>query len=111
MERLTEQHHNAEMGYYIRCSEHRDNDICDCGCETFQRLIQRMGDIETILCGEGREYELDRLRELAMADRERRCIILPAGSGDGHADPSGRPGEEGPPGLGPLHPVFERRQQ
>lgn len=59
----------------------------------------------------GDNYDIGRLRELAMADREGRCIILPAGSGDGHADPSGGPGEEGPPGLGPLHPVFERRQQ
>ncbi len=42
MERLTERHYNAEMVYYIRCSEHCGNDICDCGCETFERLIQRM---------------------------------------------------------------------
>lgn len=42
MERLTERHYNAEMVYYIRCSEHCGNDICDCGSETFERLIQRM---------------------------------------------------------------------
>lgn len=28
------------------------------------------------------EYELDRLRELAQADREGRCVVLPVGVGD-----------------------------
>lgn len=37
--------------------------------------VDRLAAIEDIL---GEEYELDRLRELAQADREGRCVVLPA---------------------------------
>lgn len=40
-----------------------------------QEIIDRLAAIEDIL---GDEYELDRLRELAQADREGRCVVLPA---------------------------------
>ena len=39
----------------------------------------RLAAIEDIL---GDEYDLDRLREHAQADREGRCVVLPAGIGD-----------------------------
>ena len=42
--------------------------------ETFQSVCDRLGKIEDIL---GDEYDLDRLRELAQADREGRCVVLP----------------------------------
>ena len=47
----------------------------NCDCEDCQReATNRLFAIENIL---GDEYDLDRLRELAQADREGRCIILP----------------------------------
>lgn len=37
MKRLTERHYKTSDGYYIRCSEHCNKDICDCGCEKHDR--------------------------------------------------------------------------
>lgn len=37
--------------------------------------VDRLAAYEDILGG---EYDLDRLRELAQADREGRCVVLPA---------------------------------
>lgn len=53
--------------------------------ETFQSVCDRLGKIEDIL---GDEYDLDRLRELAQADREgispcTFCRFNPPSSGDG----------------------------
>ena len=42
-------------------------------------IINRLAAIEDIL---GDEYDLDRLRELAQADREGRCVVLPCKIGD-----------------------------
>ena len=39
-----------------------------------EEAIDRLAAIEDIL---GDEYDLDRLRELAKADREGRCVVLP----------------------------------
>ena len=41
---------------------------------TYSDMEERLMDIEDIL---GDEYNLDRLRELAEADREGRCVVLP----------------------------------
>ena len=49
------------------------------GIETCGTVADRLAAIEDIL---GDEYYLDRLRELAQADREGRCVVLPAGIGD-----------------------------
>lgn len=38
-------------------------------------IYNRLAAIEDIL---GDEYDLDRLRELAQADRDGRCVVLPA---------------------------------
>lgn len=43
---------------------------------------------------------LDRLRELAEADREGRCVVLPRLE-TGQGDPPGDPGPQGRPGLCP----------
>ena len=57
-------------------------DVCerqesDNGCKTcpIAHAFDRIAAIEDIL---GDEYELDRLRELVEADREGRCVVLPA---------------------------------
>lgn len=42
-------------------------------------IIDRLAAIEDIL---GNEYDLDRLRELAQADREGRCVVMSCQPGD-----------------------------
>lgn len=42
--------------------------------EWLEESIDRLAAIEDIL---GDEYDLDRLRELAQADKEGRCVVLP----------------------------------
>ena len=60
-------------------------EVCQCqedkGCKDcpIAKAFDRLAAIEDIL---GDEYDLDRLRELAQADREGRCVVLPAGIGD-----------------------------
>ena len=44
------------------------------GIEICGTVADRLAAIEDIL---GDEYDLDRLRELAQADREGRCVVLP----------------------------------
>lgn len=39
-----------------------------------QRVVDKCADIEDIL---GKDYDLDRLRELVEADRDGRCVVLP----------------------------------
>lgn len=58
-----------------RLTEHRGKEtiIVDMG-KHHESAIRRLAAIEDIL---GDEYDLDRLRELAQADREGRCVILP----------------------------------
>ena len=46
-------------------------------------LVHRLAKIENIL---GDNYDLDRLRELAQADKEGRCVVLPNG---GYIDKDG----------------------
>ena len=47
-------------------------------CESVGDIVRRLVTIEDIL---GDEYDLDRLRELAQADREGRCVVLPVKPG------------------------------
>ena len=48
-------------------------------CESVGDIVRRLAAIEDIL---GDEYDLDRLRKLAQADREGRCVVLPCKKGD-----------------------------
>ena len=57
--------------------------------------ISKIRDIVLDISG-----NLDRLRELAKADREGRCVVLPRLE-PGQGDPIGDKGVEGPPGLCP----------
>lgn len=70
MERVTQK---DERGYYLV----GDGIYSDWGVpEKFRGDdVDRLASIEDIL---GDEYDLDRLRELARADREGRCAVLPA---------------------------------
>ena len=65
MERLTERLENGVINVKY-ASQH-------------ETAIHRLAAIEDIL---GDEYDLDRLRELAEADREGRCVVLPAPLGN-----------------------------
>lgn len=49
------------------------------GFYAFFEAVNRLGKIEDIL---GDDYDLDRLRELAQADRDGRCLIPPCKVGD-----------------------------
>ena len=78
MERLTEKHYLAE-DHYMKCSEtcHGDMDCID--CPAFDQLVERLAAYEDIaeLCG-----GVDRLRELAEADKDGRVVVLPCKVGD-----------------------------
>lgn len=95
MERLT---HEADFGFedweetlfFVKSDPNGAYNILDIakyqGEEEFDKILIniaiRLADIENIL---GDDYDLDRLRELVQADRDRRCMVLPAG-GHSNAD-------------------------
>lgn len=58
-----------------RLTEHRDNGVIlvDVSKQN-ESAVHRLAAIENIL---GDEYDLDRLRELAQADRDGRCVVMP----------------------------------
>ena len=60
MEKLTKQRDNKVIRVYFTKAK--------------ESVMSRLAAIEDIL---GDEYDLDRLRELAQADREGRCVVLP----------------------------------
>ena len=75
MERLTERHYKKTEGYYVKCSKYCEKEETMCiECERSDEIVDRLGAIEDIL---GDNYDLDRLRELAQADKEGRCVVLP----------------------------------
>lgn len=80
MKRLTERRKNGAINVRY-ATEH-------------ETAIHRLAAIEDILCDGTDEYDLDRLREIAEADWEGRCVVLPRLE-LGQGDP---PGELGPPG-------------
>lgn len=53
--------------------------FCEEGYCSQRRVWERLKSIEDIL---GDDYDLDRLRELAEADRKGRCVVLPCMIGD-----------------------------
>lgn len=77
MERLTKKYGSGIIPHKfgIACSVYCDN--CSVGsgnCDDARNMIKRLAEIEDIL---GDNYELDRLRELAEADKDGRCVVLP----------------------------------
>ena len=62
-------------GYYVINGEELFEDQCENYCGP---AADRLAAIEDILGG---EYDLDRLRELAQADREGRIVLRSAGAG------------------------------
>ena len=71
MERLTFDGNFCDIAL---CSEVRYGSFCEDGSCSQRRVWERLKSIEDILGG---DYNLDRLRELAEADRKGRCVVLP----------------------------------
>lgn len=55
------------------CDEVRGGSFCEDGDCSQRKIWERLKAIENIL---GDEYDLGRLRELAQADREGRCVVI-----------------------------------
>ena len=59
----------------MKCSEHCCKEDFSCeDCKEFEKLVDRLGTIENIL---GDDYDIDRLRELAQADKEEESEFCP----------------------------------
>lgn len=96
MEQLTEKHYLAE-DHYMKCSEDCNVDMDCIDCPAFDKIVERLAAYEdtgltpeevtaakVALMGktlaEITEFEgvpLARLRELAEADKDGRCVVLP----------------------------------
>ena len=76
MERLTFDGNFCDIAL---CSEVRYGSFCEDGSCSQRRGWERLKSIEDILGG---DYNLDRLRELAEAERKGRCVVLPCMVGD-----------------------------
>lgn len=76
MERLTFDGNFCDIAL---CSEVRYGSFCEDGDCSNRRVWERLKSIEDIL---GDDYDLDRLRELAEADREGRCVVTELAPGD-----------------------------
>lgn len=99
MERLTEKHYLAE-DHYMKCSEDCNVDMDCVDCTAFDKLIERLAAYEDTgltpeeikapftedtainLAAQALGVEPDRLRELAEADKDGRCVVLPCRVGD-----------------------------
>ena len=106
MERLTEKHYLG-TDHYMKCSGNCDVDMDCIDCPSFDRLVERLAayedteltpeevsslvkdwsDLRTIIgeCG-----GIDRLRELADADKGGRLAVLPCRVGDKLYEVTGR---------------------
>ena len=78
MERLTKYICGRAHGAEGVCFEHLTGAYCR-GVFEATALVERIAAIEDIL---GDDYNLERLRELAEANREGRCIVPPCEIGD-----------------------------
>lgn len=97
MERLTDKRLAIPPGQWKEVTREEARELKEIPVPSMRELYYRLSQIEDAL---GDEYDLDRLRELAQADREGRCVVLPRLE-PGQGDPIGDKGVEGPPGLCP----------
>ena len=99
MERLTDKRLAIPPGQWQEVTREEARELKEIPIPLMRDLYYRLSQIEDIL---GDEYDLDRLRELAEADREGRCVVLPRLEPrlePGQGDPPGEPGPPGPPGI------------
>ena len=99
MERLTEKYYLAEE-HYMKCSEDCNVDMDCVDCHAFYKLIERLAAYEDTgltpeeikapftedtminLASKALGVEPSRLRELAEADKDGRCVVLQCKVGD-----------------------------
>lgn len=105
MERLTEKHYLG-TDHYMKCSGNCDVDMDCIDCPSFDRLVERLAAYEDTglepeeidmdheaaetlrqLC---RGCDLDRLEELAEADKDERVVVPPCKVGDRLYEVTGR---------------------
>ena len=98
MERLTRTHYRASDGHYLKCSEKCEMDDCSAECSHFDEVVERLAAYEDTermpeevqalnrlfdyALKESRTLQeqlalIDRLRELAEADKDGRLVVLP----------------------------------
>ena len=70
MKRLTDKRLALPPGVWQEVTREQRMELQEIPVPSKQELYYRLFQIEEILCDGGDEYDLDRLRELAKADRE-----------------------------------------
>lgn len=73
MKRLTDKRLAIPPGQRQEVTREKARQLKEIPVPSMRELYYRLSQIEDIL---GDEYDLDRLRELAEADREGRCVVL-----------------------------------
>lgn len=81
MKRLTDKRLAIPPGQWQEVTREEARELKEIPVPPMRDLYYRLSQIEDILCDGIDEYDLDRLRELAEADREGRCMIVPVKSG------------------------------
>lgn len=76
MKRLTDKRLALPPGVWQEVTRERRMELQATPVPSKQELYYRLFQIEEILRDGEDEYDLDRLRELAEADREGRCVVL-----------------------------------
>ena len=74
MKRLTDKRLAITPGQRQEVTREKARQLKEIPVPSMRELYYRLSQIEDIL---GDVYDLDRLRELAEADREGRCVVLP----------------------------------
>lgn len=98
MKRLTDKRLAIPPGQWQEVTYEEARELQEIPVPSMRELYYRLSRIEDILCDGTGEYDLDRLRELAEADREGRCVVLPRLE-PGQGDPPGELGPQGSPGI------------
>lgn len=73
MKRLTDKRLAIPPGQWQEVTREEARELKEIPVPSMRELYFRLSQIENILGG---EYDLDRLRELAEADRKGRCVVL-----------------------------------
>lgn len=79
MKRLTDKRLATPPGQWQEVTYEEARELKEIPIPSMRELYYRLSQIEDALSD---EYDLDRLRELAEADREGRCVVLPCKVGD-----------------------------
>lgn len=82
MKRLTDKRLALPPGVWQEVTREQRMELQEIPVPSMRELYYRLSQIEDILCDGTDEYNLDRLRELAEADRDGRCVVLPCKVGD-----------------------------